>query len=636
MCGIAGYICRNLNGLDEKSKVLADMLNTIVHRGPDDEGTFFYECIGMGMRRLSIIDLEGGRQPVYNENGTISIVFNGEIFNYKELRNELKKLGHVFKSNSDTETIVHAYEEFGVDCLNKLNGMFGFSIWDSNTSTLFIARDRLGVKPLHYYFDHEKFVFGSEIKSILEFPGLEREIDFEALNLYLAFYYIPAPYTIYKGIKKLLPGHFMLIKPGKEPFIKKYWEIKEDNTIYNYSFDEHKSNIRELLNDSVKRRMISDVPLGAFLSGGIDSSIIVGLMARNSGTPVETFNIAFSDYKVYDESDRAKTVAAFNKTNHHEFVLKYTDLLDVLPEIIWDLEEPFADSSAIPMYYVSRETRKFVTVALSGDGGDELFGGYTKYTGEYWLSLYNKFPLSIRNRIIERVIEFLPAGRGNKFKELVRKAKKFIKSNAELPESRHHGLMLSFSDDMRETLFKYSENYINHISQSIVNVYFNEFEAKDNLFKMSYTDLKLALPDDMLTKVDKMTMLNSLEARTPFLDYRLVEYAFNVPSKYKLVGRNGKYILKEAFKDILPDEIINKSKSGFGVPVGEWFKKGLKPILYDILEAKKLEQQGIFNYNYINDLLDTHMKEYDDLTPQIWSLFVFELWYDTFMKKTKV
>lgn len=630
MCGIAGFLPRF--EIAEKRELLKRMTDIITYRGPDEEGHFIRDNVAMGMRRLSIIDLKGGSQPIYNEDETIAIVYNGEVFNYKDLQNELKSLGHIFKSDCDTETIVHAYEEYGFDCINKLNGMFGFAIWDSKKEILFIARDRLGVKPMHYYHDDESFVFGSEIKSILEFPGVNRQIDPVALNLYLAFYYIPAPYTIFKGIKKLLPGHYMVISKDKEPVINKYWDIKRDDKIYNLSYEEHKSNIRNLLSDSVSRRMIADVPLGAFLSGGIDSSIVVGLMARSSSKPVETFNIAFKDYKVYDESDRARAVASFNKTNHHEFVLEYNDLMEVLPKIIWDLEEPFADSSAIPTYYVARETRKHVTVALSGDGGDELFGGYTKYTGEYWLGLYNRLPVLLRKQVVERIIDILPAGRGNRFKELTRKAKKFLRSNGALAEERHHGLMLSFSDDMRASLLADNEQLVREVSQNIVNEYFLRYENADNLFRMSYTDLKLALPDDMLTKVDKMTMLNSLEARTPFLDYRLAEYAFNVPSKYKLVGTNGKYILKDTFKDLLPEGILNKPKSGFGVPVGEWFKKDLNSLLMETLSKNKIETQGLFSYNYISGLIEDHISERNDFTPQIWSLLVFELWYEMYMR----
>ena len=629
MCGIAGFITKH-DGID-KNLVIKSMTDIITHRGPDDEGFFVDKNVALGMRRLSIIDLEGGHQPLRNEMGTLTIVFNGEIFNYRELRSELEKAGHVFKTKSDTETIIHAYEEYGHMCLEKLNGMFGFAIWDSEKQVLFVARDRIGVKPLHYYLDNESFVFGSEIKSILEFPGVPREMDTEALNLYLSFYYIPSPYTIFKGIRKLQPGHYMTISGINAVEIHKYWDIKKNEKIYNLSYEEHKHNIRNLLEDSVKRRMISDVPLGAFLSGGIDSSIIVGLMAKNSKIPVSTFNIAYKDYKVYDESDRARIVSNFNKTNHHEFVLKYNDLQEILPKIIWDLEEPFADSSAIPTYYVSRETRKFVKVALSGDGGDELFGGYTKYTGEYWLSQYNKVPVFLRRQILERIIDILPSGRGNRFKELLRKAKKFLASNGESPEHRHHGLMLCFSGDMRRDLFKNSNLLVEEISQNIVNNYFNRFSNEDILFKMSYTDLKLALPDDMLTKVDKMTMLNSLEARTPFLDYRLVEYAFNVPSKYKLVGTNGKYILKETFKDLLPEGIIGKQKSGFGVPVGEWLKTDLKNYFEENMSASNLKKHDLFNHSYISSLFSSHLSEKNDYSNQLWSLLVFQLWYDTYM-----
>lgn len=628
MCGIAGFI--TIKNID-KNSLIKSMTDIITHRGPDDEGFFTAQNLALGMRRLSIIDLAGGHQPVYNEDDSIAIVFNGEIFNYLNLKKDLENRGHTFKTNSDTETIVHAYEEYGFDCLHKLNGMFGFAIFDSRKQLLFIGRDRLGVKPLHYFYQDGDFVFGSEIKSILKFPGIHQEIDLEALNLFLSFYYIPSPNTIYKGIRKLHPGHYMVIHQGQAPHIEKYWDIPLDETIRNLSYQEHQENIRELLNDSVKRRMIADVPLGAFLSGGIDSSIIVGLMARNSSKPIETFNISFKDYKVYDESDRAQVVAKFNQTNHHEFVLKYNDIQEVLPKIIWDLEEPFADSSAIPTYYVARETRKYVTVALSGDGGDELFGGYTKYTGEYWLNIYNRIPVLIRKQVLERIVDILPAGRGNQFKELVRKMKKFLNSQSQLPEQRHHGLMTSFTAEMKSQLFSQNEFLIREISQNIVNQYFNEYPRQDTLFKMSYTDLKLALPEDMLTKVDKMTMLNSLEARTPFLDYRLAEYALNIPSGYKLKGTNGKYILKDTFKDLLPDSIIGKSKSGFGVPIGEWFKHELNPLLMETLSEINLKKHGLFNYEYIKRMVGLHVSGKQDLTPQIWSLFVFQMWYELYM-----
>ncbi len=532
MCGICGKI--DLTGKAVPQALLRSMTESFAYRGPDDEGFFFEGPVGLGHRRLSIIDLSpSGRQPMSNEDQTLWLVFNGEIYDFAETRKELVSRGHSLKSHTDTETVLHLYEEEGVACLKHLNGMFSFALWDARLQRLWLARDRLGKKPLVYYWDGKRLLFASEIKAILRDPEVPREIDFEALDLYLTLNYIPATWTIFKNIRKLLPGHYLLLEKGKLS-IQSYWDIPVNegepevpSPSDPVQWNQCKERLRALLDASVRRRLIADVPLGAFLSGGIDSSIIVALMARHSSRPVKTFSIGYKDLPSFDETRYAREVATFNGTEHYEFKLGYKDILDAFPKVLDHFDEPFADSSAVPTYIVSRETKRHVTVALSGDGGDELFAGYRMYLGEYWAKHYARIPGVLRENVIAPFIQSLPDARDKPSLELIRRAKKFLRGMSLSFPERFCGWREIFPFSMRRKLLRRPPDrnfYLDLIRQAV--------EEKKGLFPedginlMLYLDVKGLLPGDMLTKVDRMSMANSLEVRVPFLDYTLVQYVF--------------------------------------------------------------------------------------------------------------
>ncbi|MFL1994906.1 asparagine synthase (glutamine-hydrolyzing) [Lysinibacillus irui] len=626
MCGIVGFSTKETNRNISSSDLLHLMTNEIYHRGPDDEGHFIDDFIALGMRRLSIIDLHSGKQPIMNENESIVIVFNGEIYNYQELRKELLLKGHIFKTNSDTETIVHAYEEYGYDCVNKLNGMFAFALWDKQNQKLFIARDRLGVKPLHYYYDGDRFAFGSEIKSILKDTSIKREIDLQALTSFLRFYYIPAPMTIFKNIKKLMPGHFMIFDfKGKQLDIRKYWDI-EDKPVSNISYEDAKSTLRDKMFESVKYRMISEVPVGSFLSGGIDSTIVTGIMSKLSSEPINTFTIGYKDNKLFDESELAREVSKLHGTNHHELFLDFNDLDEVIHNIVWALDEPFADSSSIPTYYVSNMTKKHVTVALSGDGGDEFFAGYNKYTSAHYAQMLNKVPSPIIY-LMRNLVGVLSVNGTSKLNSFSRMGKKFLKSYDSSPMKMHLKLMECFSPEQIQRIISNSKEIDNSL---YIQEYFSHLN-RDTVTNMMYTDMKFALPNDMLVKVDKMSMINSLEVRSPFLDVNVVEFAFQLPINYKMQGSERKKILKDTFADLIPNNILNAPKKGFGIPLGMWFNSELKTMVDKILSEANINRIGIFNYSEIKKIIQAHRSGKVDYSNHIWSLIVFHLWFEKYM-----
>ncbi|UCF57676.1 MAG: asparagine synthase (glutamine-hydrolyzing), partial [Deltaproteobacteria bacterium] len=523
MCGICGKLDFDGRGLSED--LFKKMCQSFSYRGPDDEGTCISLPIGLGHRRLSIIDLSpAGHQPMSNEDETIWLVFNGEIYDFNELRRRLKSKGHTLKSRTDTETIIHLYEEEGIDCLKHLNGMFAFALWDGRQQKLWLGRDRLGIKPLNYYWDGRQLVFASEIKAILCDPEVPKEIDPEALDLYLTLNYIPAPWTIFKNIRKLMPGSYLVAEKGKIS-VETFWDIpsgtehSETTPTIGAAGEEiidFKQHLYTLLEDAVKRRLISDVPLGAFLSGGIDSSIIVALMARNSDRPVKTFSIGYKDLPSFDETKYAREVAKFNKTDHQEFKLGYRDILEAFPTVLETLDEPFADSSAVPTFIVSRETRDHVTVALSGDGGDELFAGYRMYLGEYWSQYYTKIPMFFRDGIIAPLINALPDARDKPSLEMVRRAKKFIRGMSLAFPERFCGWREIFPFSTRQELLRKPprENLYLKLIRKMVEKEKGRFHG-DIINLMLYMDVKGLLPGDMLTKVDRMSMANSLEVRVP-------------------------------------------------------------------------------------------------------------------------
>jgi asparagine synthase (glutamine-hydrolysing) len=574
-----------------------------------------------------------------NEDQALWLVFNGEIYDFAETRKELVSRGHSLKSHTDTETVLHLYEEEGVACLKHLNGMFSFALWDARLQRLWLARDRLGKKPLVYYWDGKRLLFASEIKAILRDPEVPREIDFEALDLYLTLNYIPATWTIFKNIRKLLPGHYLLLEKGKLS-IQSYWDIPVNegepevpSPSDPVQWNQCKERLRALLDASVRRRLIADVPLGAFLSGGIDSSIMVALMARHSSRPVKTFSIGYKDLPSFDETRYAREVATFNRTEHYEFKLGYKDILDAFPKVLDNLDEPFADSSAVPTYIVSRETKRHVTVALSGDGGDELFAGYRMYLGEYWAKHYARIPGVLREKVIAPFIQSLPDARDKPSLELIRRAKKFLRGMSLSFPERFCGWREIFPFSMRRKLLRRPPDrnfYLDLIRQAV--------EEKKGLFPedginlMLYLDVKGLLPGDMLTKVDRMSMANSLEVRVPFLDYTLVQYVFGLKGSTKLGAWRGKHILLETFKDLLPPLLHNRPKWGFEMPIGAWLRKELKFLIDEYLHKDRVERQGIFDPRIIRDMVSNHMSGRQDTSWQLWNLIVFEHWYEKYIE----
>ncbi|MDY6973594.1 MAG: asparagine synthase (glutamine-hydrolyzing) [Thermodesulfobacteriota bacterium] len=633
MCGICGKLCRDAGSVSEE--LLTKMCRAIDYRGPDDEGTWLafkpeIGGVGLGHRRLSVIDLsEAGRQPITNEDKTIRMVFNGEIYNFQEIRQDLIKKGHQFVSETDSEVIVHLYEEDGPECLGKLKGMFAFGLWDDTKNKLFLCRDRLGIKPLVYYQDDFSLIFASEIKALLMDPQVRKEIDWTALGLYLKLNHIPAPWTILKGIKKLNPGHYILVENG-ELSIHRYWDIEalSRSADGDGSFSYQKQRLYELMNESVKRRLISDVPLGAFLSGGVDSSIIVGLMARNVDRPVETFSIGYEDLPLYDETRYAREVARFNGTDHHEFKVSYRDVLETFPTVLDNLDEPFADSSIIPTYIVSRETRQSVTVALSGDGADELFAGYRKYKGEYWSSYYLLLPEVIRSRVIGPALAILPDSRDTILAEYLRRAKKFIDGAHDSLHGRVCAWREVFADDACQMVLTPEALQLIYLEKAkeIVEDSLNKFDG-DPINRMLYVDTTGSLPDDMLNKVDRMSMRNSLEVRVPFLDHEVVEFAFQVEGTKKLHRGQTKHILLETFKSILPPAIHSRPKWGFEVPISVWLRKELRFLVNEYLSEDFIKKQQIFEYDAVRDLVDSHLAKKRDTSWHIWNLIVFGHWY---------
>jgi len=641
MCGICGKI--NIEGKEIRRELIARMNSELSHRGPDDEGIYINNSspgtgqalvsVGLGHKRLSIIDLsEAGRQPMSNEDRSIQMVFNGEIYNFKNLKKELEQNGHHFTSKTDCEVIIHLYEKEGIECIKKLNGMFAFALWDSKNQTLFLCRDRLGIKPLFYCWDGKSLYFASEIKSILCNPEVSKKMDWNALNLYLTLNYIPGPYTIFKKIKKLDPGCYILVrKEGLE--IKQYWDIEKGTEYYENkekNIETYKKNLYDLLEDSVRIRLIADVPLGAFLSGGIDSSIIVGLMSRVSNSPINTYSIGYKDVPLFDETKYAREVAKLNDTHHHEIILSAKDVLDTIPEVLTCLDEPFADSSAIPQYIVSRETKKHVKVALSGDGADELFAGYRMYSGEYWYSRYKLFPRVLRTKLIEPLLTSLPDSRDKYLLEHIRRMKKFVTGAKDRFEDRLFVWNEIFSEELREKIInkkKIEPDKINpDLGKEMLLKRLNSYDS-DNINRMLYMDLKISLPNDMLSKVDLMSMRNSLEVRVPFLDHRLVEYVFQIRGNLKLKGKKGKYILLETFKNILPPLLLNKPKWGFEIPISKWLKSELRFLINEYLSKKRIETQGIFNFKPVEKLIDDLFQNRSDTSWHLWNLIVFQAWY---------
>lgn len=626
MCGINGIVCFSTKKKQtELESIIHEMNEKIKYRGPNHEGVYAEDGIALGMRRLSIQDLITGQQPIFNEDHSVLVVFNGEIYNFQELRDQLKKVGHLFHTTTDTEVIVHAYEEYGMDFLDKLDGMFAFAIFDKIRNHIVLARDRMGEKPCYYYQDEGFFLFGSELKSLMSTGLIAKEINKTALCQYLQLTYIPAPLSIFSNVYKLEPGHCLIIDLKGSVINQTYWNPKPDkNNHVAMDYEEAKVELQKIIMQSVKERMVSDVPIGAFLSGGIDSSSIVGVMSALLDQPLDTFTIGFTE-KEYDERDRAKAIAEFNHTRHHEYVLNYEEAIPILDEILSHMDEPFADSSVLPTYFVSRFASEHVKVVLTGDAGDELFAGYSKYLIEYYAKRYKKVPKWIRKGVFEPIVYHMRDD-----KTITRKLKKVIE-NAEkdIFEQRKNLMCLGFKDfEMKELLEE--EFSDKHALDFIRNIYETPEQAEE-MEKTQYTDLKVVLEGDMLAKVDRMSMLNSLETRTPLLSRKIVEFAMNLPVDYKIKGKQLKRILKDAMKDKLPPEFDKYPKSGFGVPVDYWFRNQLKEELKDLLGREKIEQQRIFRYDYVEKIMKEHISGKRNRKSELWALYVFQRWYEQTM-----
>lgn len=628
MCGICAIIY-----LDKERPVdpedLGKMCSMLVHRGPDEEGIHFERNAGLGMRRLSIIDLVTGSQPIMNEDGSIWIVCNGEIYNHLELRADLEKKGHVFKTRSDVESILHAYEEYGEDCSKKLNGMFAYAIWDQKKNIFIASRDHVGIKPFYYYFDYRRLICASELKAILQIRDIPKDIDFQALDHYLTFEYTPSPLTIFKKIKKLQPGHSLILKNGSLR-IKNYWVIK--NTSFQSNYVDMEEQIRALLKDSVKIQLMSDVPLGAFLSGGIDSSIIVALMAQEMDQPVKTFSIGFQD-STYNELEYTRIIAKRYGTEHHEFIIQ-PDAVDLTEELLGYLDEPLGDFSIFPTYLVSKMAREYFTVALSGDGGDELFAGYDTYIADKAAYYYQQLPERIRLSIFSRLLDSIRPS--SKKKGFINRVKRFIEG-MDLPQNLHHVRWMAFmSPKIKKHLYspELKEKLSMHAEYEFILRYFKETAAcgiNDGLNKQLYVDLKTYLPDNILVKVDRMSMANSLEARVPYLDYRFVELASSIPGNLKLKGIQTKWILKKAMADLLPNEILTRGKEGFSIPIKNWLQNELRPMMMDILSPGKIKKEGLFNETYIERMKKEHLAGTQNHSHRLWALMVFEIWMDKYI-----
>lgn len=627
MCGICGVIHRK----KEHPVQFADvkkMCDVIKHRGPDDEGQYVQNNVGLGMRRLSIIDLSTGHQPIFNEDRSMAIVFNGEIYNHKGIRKELESKGHVFTTNTDTEAIIHAYEEWGVDCVQKLNGMFGFAIWDGRQERLFLARDRIGIKPLYYYVDENQLAFGSELKSIVQLDSVPREIEAKALDTFLTFEYIPSPYSIFKNIFKLPPGHWMLYENG-DTKIQQYWKLTFQRA--SASTTELERQLDELLEDAVNIRLMSDVPLGAFLSGGLDSSSIVAMMCRRQKERVKSFSIGF-DEATYNELPYARAIAERFKTEHFEEIIT-PDAARLTEKILWMLDEPFGDFSVFPTYLVSEMARKNVTVVLSGDGGDELLAGYDTYIAQGVARRYAKLPAFLRKMAIEPIVNALPPT--DKKKGFINKSKRFVEGARLADHLQHVRWMIFLQRAEKDLLYSpdFSRSLNGYDSHGFIEEYFSQVTSNDPLDQMEYVDIKSYLVDDILVKVDRMSMASSLEARVPFLDHRFVEFAATIPSELRLNGKRTKHILKTSLQHELPMTIIERGKEGFSIPIKNWVKNELKPMMMSALSEQNVKDKGFFDPQFVNRLVDEHLKGRENHSHRIWALMVFHMWHDLYMKK---
>lgn len=620
MCGICGSISLT-GGQAEQRPLLRSMCQTLHHRGPDDEGFFSDDHALLGMRRLSIIDLDTGHQPLSNEDGTLWLIFNGEIYNYRELRTRLRQQGHHFTTQSDSEVIVHAYEEYGMQCVTHFNGMFAFAIWDAARRRLFLARDRLGIKPLYYWAQGEQLVFGSELSALLAHPAVPRDLDLLALDQFLTVEYIPVPRTILQGVCKLPPGHWLRFdEEGMQ--LEQYWDVPQRP--FSGSYTEAVETLTELIADAVRLRLVSDVPLGAFLSGGLDSSSIVAFMSQAAPEPIRTFSIGFGEQS-YNELPYARQVAAHFHTQHHEEFLE-PDITDLALRLLNHLDEPLADFSIFPTYLVSKVASQQVKVVLSGDGGDELFGGYDTYVAQHADRYYRHLPALLRQKTLPALFDRVPPQPAKK--GLINKSKRFVEGAA-LPPVWQHTRWMSFMTDADKAALYHpdlAQQLNGRSGLAFVEPYFQQSAGRDPLAQQQYVDVKTYLADNILTKVDRMSMAASIEARVPLLDYRLVEFALNLPPAWKMQRGQTKLILRRALRDVLPAAILAKPKQGFSIPLKHWLRGPLRPLLTDTLSPATITRRGLFHPPTVSRWVEEHLNGRCNHSHRLWSLIVLELW----------
>jgi len=625
MCGICGFLLQH-RFEEDRSSLLESMNDILVHRGPDSDGYYLNGDIGMGMRRLSIIDLVSGDQPIFNEDGSIAIVYNGEIYNFQELRDQLQRYDHKFMTNSDTEVIIHAYEQWGDECLLKFNGMFVFSLWDDKRKRMLIARDRMGQKPLYWHYSSHGLLWASEAKALLKAPWLQPDINKLALHHYLTLQYTPDPLTIYDGIYQLPAAHKLVLEDGQKPKISRWWQLVFEPK---WQIDDREAieHARELIKAGVRRRLISEVPLGAFLSGGIDSSIIVALMSEESSFPVKSFSIGFEESH-YSETEYARQIAQRYGTDHHEFIFRPEDLINVIEGVIYATDEPFADPAALPLYELARQTRKHVTVALTGDGGDETLAGYRRYALDKFLGPYANLPDWITQKAIPSGLSYLPEPgwipedrnpltglkRLGQFSSTTEKAS-LVRWGSYF---NHEDKLSLYHDDWREELSgEYTEN--------LLAMAYDQANADSLLDRTLYADQMTYLSGDLLPKTDRMTMAHSIEARAPFLDANWVEWTARLPEKYKVRRMQTKWLLRNGFPEEIPANIRSRGKQGFSIPVGQWLRKELREWTQEILMDNK-SLSGIVKPQAIENLYMEHQKGRVNNGKKLWALLMVAIW----------
>ena len=627
MCGIAGrFNFRTGKPVDQGA--LSTMCDFIAHRGPDEAGVFAEGAIGLGHRRLSIIDLTPtGRQPMTSDDGLTTIVFNGEIYNFQELRGVLEGRGHRFRGRSDTEILLAAYREFGVACLSRLRGMFAFAIWDARDRSLFIARDRVGKKPLHYHVDTDGIAFASEIKAFFAEPSFTASPDLQAISHYLSYQYVPSPYSAFRGVRKLPPGSYLLVRDGQVKE-ERYWRLRYSPK-RRVSEEEAAGELLERLREAVRIRMISDVPLGAFLSGGVDSSTIVALMAQLSNRPVKTYSIGFEE-KEYDELPFARMVAQRYGTDHHEFVVR-PDATAILPTLVWHYDEPYADESAVPTYYLSQLTRQHVTVALNGDAGDENFSGYSRYAVDARLARFDELPVAVRRGALA-LLDALPAGSGD---SLLARGQRWGRKAGASREMRYLRRVMQFTPELKQRLCvgELGDVAARLDSSRLLLEVFATSDAAEFVDAMLDVDIAHYLPDCLLVKVDIATMAHGLEGRSPFLDHELMEFVATLPADLKRRGGEGKYLLRKIARPLLPADILDRRKMGFGVPLDHWFRQDLRGMAADMLLTGRAAERGLFDLRLVRRMLDEHVTGRARWHDQLWNLLMLEHWFQTFIDR---